>query len=204
MAGPASPDGQGLRVPGADVRDVHHHRALRPDDPPDLASMTSHTPLREPNRTCPAAVTLVGHGGTRTCIRRSGGGDRAASPRGAGQAERRPTAMQRPRCASGHRVRSEIRVPWEMLPREAFGCSGMTCWRRVRDWQRAGVWDHLHRVLLERLHQAGDLDWSRASIDSASIGAKRGVPQRGQARRTGASRGRSAMWSPIGGVRRSA
>lgn len=30
-------------------------------------------------------------------------------------------------------------TPWELLPRE-MGCgSGMTCWRRLRDWQRAGV-----------------------------------------------------------------
>ena len=31
-------------------------------------------------------------------------------------------------------------TPWELLPQE-MGCgSGMTCWRRLRDWQRAGVW----------------------------------------------------------------
>jgi len=64
-------------------------------------------------------------------------------------------------------------MPWEMLPREVFGCSGMTCWRRLRDWQQAGVWDRLHRVLLERLDRAGELDWSRASLDAASIGGKR-------------------------------
>ena len=29
-------------------------------------------------------------------------------------------------------------IPWEMLPQE-MGCgSGMTCWRRLRDWQEAG------------------------------------------------------------------
>lgn len=61
-----------------------------------------------------------------------------------------------------------------MLSREPFGCSGMTCWRRLRDWQRAGVWDQMHRLLLERLHQAGELDWSRASVHSASIGAEKG------------------------------
>ena len=27
-------------------------------------------------------------------------------------------------------------IPWEMLPQE-MGCgSGMTCWRRLRDWQQ--------------------------------------------------------------------
>lgn len=42
-------------------------------------------------------------------------------------------------------------IPWEMLPKE-MGCgSGSTCWPRLRDWQEAGVWRRLHRVLLERL-----------------------------------------------------
>ena len=45
-------------------------------------------------------------------------------------------------------------IPWEMLPAE-MGCgSGITCWRRLRDWQAAGVWDRLHRELLRRLHDA--------------------------------------------------
>jgi transposase len=62
-------------------------------------------------------------------------------------------------------------LPWEYLPKE-MGCgSGMTCWRRLKEWQAAGVWDALHRVLLERLHQAGVLDWSRAAVDSSSVRA---------------------------------
>lgn len=64
-------------------------------------------------------------------------------------------------------------IPWEMLPKE-MGCgSGMTCWRRLRDWQAAGVWEQLHHVLLDRLGQANAIDWSRAALDSASIPAKR-------------------------------
>ena len=48
-------------------------------------------------------------------------------------------------------------LPWEMLPAE-MGCgSGMSCWRRVRDWHEAGVWASLHQVLLERLHVAGQI-----------------------------------------------
>ena len=66
-------------------------------------------------------------------------------------------------------------IQWEMLPQE-MGCgSGMTCWRRLRDWQAHGVWERLHRVLLDRLGEAGQIDWSRACIDSASIPAKRGA-----------------------------
>jgi len=30
-------------------------------------------------------------------------------------------------------------IPWQYLPRE-MGCgSGMTCWRRLHDWQKAGI-----------------------------------------------------------------
>src|SRR5918998_5859616 len=69
--------------------------------------------------------------------------------------------------------------PWQSLPRE-LGCgSGSTCWRRLREWQRAGVWERLHRLLLDRLGSRGRIDWSRASLDSASIPAKRGGEQTG-------------------------
>ena len=87
-------------------------------------------------------------------------------------------------------------VPWEMLPQE-MGCgSGMTCWRRLRDWQEAGVWEALHRVLLDRLGEDDRIDWSRASLDSASIPAKRGVKSSARIRRIVANRVQSAMlWS---------
>ena len=65
-------------------------------------------------------------------------------------------------------------IPWEMLPQE-MGCgSGMTCWRRLRDWQDAGVWHAFHRTLLDRLGRAGLIDWSRCSLDAASLPAKAG------------------------------
>jgi transposase len=71
-------------------------------------------------------------------------------------------------------------IPWVMLPQE-LGCgSGMTCWRRLRDWQRAGVWQRLHSALLQRLQEAGRIDWERASLDSASVpapGGRRDRPQ---------------------------
>jgi len=85
-------------------------------------------------------------------------------------------------------------IPWEMLPQE-MGCgSGMTCWRRLRDWQEAGVWERLHRTLLDRLGAADRIDWSRVSLDSASIPAKRGVSRPVPTRRIGEKRGRSATW----------
>src|SRR5690242_3106996 len=65
-------------------------------------------------------------------------------------------------------------IPWEMLPQE-MGCgSGMTCWRRLRDWQEAGIWHAFHHALLDRLGKAGLIDWSRCSLDAASLPAKAG------------------------------
>ena len=84
-------------------------------------------------------------------------------------------------------------MPWSMLPRE-LGCgSGVTCWRRLRDWQAAGVWHRLHRVLLDRLGAADRIDWSRAALDSATVPAKRGAPKPAPTQRIKANRARSAM-----------
>ena len=87
-------------------------------------------------------------------------------------------------------------IPWELLPQE-LGCgSGMTCWRRLRDWGAAGVWHRLHRVLLDKLGEADKIDWSRASADSASVPAKKGAAPSARTRRTAANRARSAtLWS---------
>ena len=95
-------------------------------------------------------------------------------------------------------------LPWEYLPQE-MGCgSGMSCWRRLRDWQAAGVWAALHRALLERLEGAGQLDWQRAALDSASVPAKRGVRRPARTRPTGASQVRSATSSSMPAARPSA
>jgi transposase len=65
-------------------------------------------------------------------------------------------------------------IPWEMLPQE-MGCgSGVTCWRRLREWQEAGVWERLQQVLLDRLGEADQIEWERASLEAASIPAKMG------------------------------
>ena len=62
-------------------------------------------------------------------------------------------------------------MPWEYLPQE-MGCGcGMTCWRRLRDWEEAGVWDNVWQALLDELGQADGIDWSAAAIDSCSTRA---------------------------------
>jgi transposase len=83
-------------------------------------------------------------------------------------------------------------IPWEMLLVE-MGCgSGMTCWRRLRDWQEAGIWDRLHHALLDELGKADQIDWDRACLDSAIIPAKNGDLPADRTRRIGANRVRSA------------
>ena len=94
-------------------------------------------------------------------------------------------------------------IQWHEVPTE-LGCCGKTCWRRLGEWHAAGVWARLHRILLERLQDAGALDWSRAALDSASLPAKRGAKRSGRTRRIVASRARSATSSRMPAARRSA
>ena len=95
-------------------------------------------------------------------------------------------------------------IPWEMLPQE-MGCgSGVTCWRRLREWQEAGVWERLHKVLLDRLGEADRIDWERTSLDSATIPAKRGAQKPARIRRIREKRARSATLFRTEGASRSA
>ncbi len=93
-------------------------------------------------------------------------------------------------------------IPWEMLPQE-MGCgSGMTCWRRLKEWNEAGVWEDLHHELLERLGKADEIDWHRASLDSASVPAPGGAKRPARIRRIKQRRAQSAMlWSTEGASR---
>jgi transposase len=66
-------------------------------------------------------------------------------------------------------------APWRLLPARELGCgSPSTVWRRLNELAMAGVFEQLHLEILDRLGVAGRLDWSRASVDSASVRAKRG------------------------------
>uniref|UniRef100_UPI003F5845A7 IS5 family transposase n=1 Tax=Streptomyces griseoaurantiacus TaxID=68213 RepID=UPI003F5845A7 len=67
-------------------------------------------------------------------------------------------------------------IQWEYLPQDLGFGSGMTCWRRLRDWNEAGVWQRLHEVLLAELNAASRLDWSRCVVDSSHVRALKGDP----------------------------
>jgi len=87
-------------------------------------------------------------------------------------------------------------IPWEMLPQE-LGCgSGVTCWRRLRDWQAAGVWERIHEHLLAALRKRDALDLSIAAVDSGSVRAVGAGKKPGRTRRTDASRAASTTSAP--------
>ncbi|GAD24607.1 transposase [Acidovorax sp. MR-S7] len=86
-------------------------------------------------------------------------------------------------------------IPWEELPQELGFGSGMTCWRRLRDWQAAGVWHELHLKLLGDLRMADKLDFERFSMDGASVPSPRGGRTQAPTRRTGVSSAASATSS---------
>jgi transposase len=64
-------------------------------------------------------------------------------------------------------------IPREYLPRELGGGSGVTCWRRLGDWQRSEVWRYVLRTVQQRLADSEAIDRSRASLDAASLPARK-------------------------------
>src|SRR5579871_3617238 len=66
----------------------------------------------------------------------------------------------------------ETGTPWEHVPLELGLGSGMTCLRRLRDWQSAGAWPAVQRLLVAEL--AGErLDWSRIEPAPGRAGQRR-------------------------------
>jgi len=91
-------------------------------------------------------------------------------------------------------------TPWALLPVRELGCGSVTtCWNRFAEWARAGVFDRLQELLLDELGAAGLLDWSRASVDSASVRAVRGGPVWRKSGRPGQAR---LQVAPGGGAHR--
>jgi transposase len=60
-------------------------------------------------------------------------------------------------------------ICWNDLPTTAFGVSGATCWRRLKECHQAGVWQRLHESLLAELRSAGLLDLAHKVVDSSHL-----------------------------------
>ena len=77
-------------------------------------------------------------------------------------------------------------ITWNQLPTALVGCSGVTCWRRLRDWTAAGVWPALHEQLLDQLRALGELDLDRCVVDGSHIRALKGGTTSARPRSTAA------------------
>jgi transposase len=122
-----------------------------------------------------------------------GGRKTALAPRAA-QTQGRQTSRADRAVFTGILLVLKTGIPWEMLPKE-MGCgSGMTCWRRLKQWHEAGVWNRLHRTLLNFLGKGNRIDWSRASLDSASVPAPGGARRSDRTRRIEVNGARSVTW----------
>ena len=100
-------------------------------------------------------------------------------------------------------LRSGLR--WEMLPTDK-GCGReMSTWRRLRDWQAAGVDGRAcNQVMLEHLHAGGGIDWSPLAWTARLSRRKKGLCHRpepdgpGQAGHEAPLRHRRASYAPYG------
>jgi transposase len=70
-------------------------------------------------------------------------------------------------------------IPWRWLPATSDFPSGYTCLRRLREWQKAGVWQRVFETLLAELQATHKIDWYRALVDSASVRAPCGGAKTG-------------------------
>ena len=86
-------------------------------------------------------------------------------------------------------------IAWRHLPLELGFGAGSTCYRRLDEWQWAGVWNRLHEVLLAELHANGLIEWDRAVADGSHVQAKKGAPKRARARLIEPGTARSTTFS---------
>ena len=82
-------------------------------------------------------------------------------------------------CLSGILFVLKTGIPWKDFPQE-MGCSGMTLHNRLRQWERDGIFDKIHRLLLAEMRNAGLIDFSRVIADSSSVRVVHGGKKWGQ------------------------
>ena len=102
-------------------------------------------------------------------------------------------------CLTGILFVLKTGIPWEDFPHE-MGCCGMTLWNRLRDWQKAGVWQKIHELLLARLRGDDRIDFSRVIVDSGSVRAVLGGIKQAQILPIGQRMDRStiSLLMPVG------
>jgi transposase len=96
-----------------------------------------------------------------------------------------PDPERRHRYTGRHRIPDRIAlagilyvlrmgVAWSDVPRQVVGCSGVTAWRRLRDWTEAGIGSRLHAALLTELRTADLLEMDDCAVDGSHVRALKG------------------------------
>jgi transposase len=105
---------------------------------------------------------------------------------------RKPLDNRRVLCAILFVLKTGL--PWEHLPQELGWGSGMTAWRRLQLWQTLGIWQKIHEALLAHLQGAGQIDWTRAIVDSTSVRAVHGGKKRDPIQQIAVNPAASIIW----------
>jgi hypothetical protein len=84
-------------------------------------------------------------------------------------------------------LRSSAR--WQDLPEKYQHPS--TCWRRLRDWGKQGVWLNIWRAFLSELNESQQLQWSESFLDGSFAPAKKRAQE---SEKPSGARGRSGWW----------
>lgn len=102
----------------------------------------------------------------------------------------RPRVASRP-CVEGILWILRTGAPWKHLPKHFP--SPPTCWRRLKMWTEAGIWEEAWGRLLRRLDRQGRVAHEESFADGTFSSAKKGAKR--SARRSGA-RARRSWFSP--------
>jgi transposase len=62
---------------------------------------------------------------------------------------------------------------WEDMPKEDG--SDSTCWRRLDEWSRDGMWERIWRTFLSQLDGEDKTEWAQAFLDGSFVPAKKGA-----------------------------
>ncbi|MGO8949381.1 MAG: transposase [Ktedonobacterales bacterium] len=84
--------------------------------------------------------------------------------------EGRPRANER-RTLEGILYQLRTGCRWQDVP-TGYG-SGVTCWRRLTQWELDGTWDRIWPVLVATLDAAGRVAWARAFLQGTIVPVRR-------------------------------